>query len=202
MSDIKYDIRELQQLRKQLEEDAKEVDKALKWSVNAVARKAATHISKDIRSVYALKAGDIKSHLRIERYERDAARALLYTGGKLPLEQFAPKQRWVAVSPKRRVKSGPRKGSGARRRGVSVRVRKDKGRQLVTGGWYAKDRVFRRSDKRDNKSAARPQFGPSIPGMVDHPKTIETAQELVREELPKEFSGRLDYLLRKKAGQL
>lgn len=200
--DIKYDIRELQQLRKRLEGDAKEVDKALKWSVNATARKAATLISKDIRSVYAIKAGDIKRHLRIERIEKDATRALLYTGGKLPLEQFKPKQRWVAVSPKRRVKSGSRKGAGARRRGVSVAVRKGRGRQLVTGGWLAKGRVFRRSDKNDNSSTPRPQFGPSIPGMVAHESTIGAAQELVREELPKEFSGRLDYLLKKKAGQL
>lgn len=202
MAGLKYDIRELERLRKRLKDDAKEVDKALRWAVNATARKAATHISKDIRSVYAIKAGEIKSQLRIERVQRDAGRALLYTGGKLPLEQFKPKQRWVAVSPRRRVKSGPRKGAGARRRGVSVRVRKDKGRQLVKGGWYAKGRVWRRSDQSDNKSQPRPQYGPSIPGMVAHESTIAGAQELVREELPKEFSGRLDYLLRKKAGQL
>lgn len=195
---LKYDIRDLQQLRKQF--DPRDVEKALNRSVDATVRKAATFISRDIRGTYAIKARDIKRRLRIERVRRDATRALLYTGRHLPLEQFAPKQRWVPVSSGRRVKSGPRKGAKARRRGVTVRVRKDKGRQLVKGGWYAKDHILRRADKADNASQPRMQFGPSIPGMVAHPSTIEGVQDLVRRELPKEFNDRLEHLLSEKAG--
>ncbi|XKE45750.1 phage tail protein [Halomonas organivorans] len=200
MPDLKYDIRELNRLRKQLGEDAGKVEKALIWSTNRMASRAATFISRDLRGTYALKARDIKGHLKIQRVRRDPTRALLYTGKKLPLEQFKPKARWVTVEPRRKVKSGPRKGSLARRRGVSVRVRKDKGRQLVKGGWLAKGHVLRRADRADNRSDPRIQYGPSVPGMVAHPSTIEGAQELVRRELPKEFSGRLDYLLSEKTG--
>lgn len=195
---LEYDIRELENLRQRF--DPKTVDKALDWAVKATARKAATRISKETRQRYDIKAGDIKRRLSIERVERDAGRALLYTGSRLPLAQFKPKEKWVSVTPKRRVKSGPRKGSMARRRGVTVRVRKDKGRQLVQGGWLAKGQIFRRADKDDNKSRPVPRFGPSIPEMVDNPQVMQEAQQLVRRDLPEQFNGRMEYLLNKQAG--
>lgn len=195
---LEYDIRDLKALRETF--DPRVVNKALKWSVNATARKAATRISKETRQRYDIKAGDIKRRLSIERVERDAGRALLYTGARLPLAQFKPKEKWVSVTPRRRVKSGPRKGSMARRRGVTVRVRKDKGRQLVQGGWLAKGQIFRRADKDDNKSRPVPRFGPSIPEMVDNPEVMREAQQLVRRDLPEQFNGRMEYLLSKQAG--
>lgn len=198
MPDVQYDVRELNRLKAQF--DPKTVEKALDWAIKATARKAATRISRETRERYDIKAGDIKRHLRIERVRQDADRALLYTGKRLPLSQFKPRERWVKVSPARRVKSGPRKGSMARRRGVTVRVRKDKGRQLVQGGWHAKGQIFRRKDKDDNKSIPQARYGPSIPEMVDNPKVIEAAQQTVRKDLPEQFSGRLDYLLSKAAG--
>lgn len=201
MPDLRYDIRQQQQLRRELRQDAARVDKALRWAVDAETRKAATFISRDIRDVYEITAGDVRDRLRILRAARDAERALLYTGRRLPLTKFKPRERWVPVASGRRVKSGPRKGRVARRRGVTVRVRKDVGRQLVPGGWHAKSHVLRRADSRDNKSQPRMQFGPSIPGMVAHPSTIEKAQEQVRRNLPVQFSNRLDYLMRQKTGQ-
>jgi len=195
MLDVQYDIRDLQTLKKRF--DPRKVERALNWAVDASARKAATHISKDVRQTYAISAGDIKRRLKIQRVRRDATRALLYTGRRLPLEQFKPKTKWVPVNPRRSVKTGPRKGKQARRRGVTIRVRKDKGRQLVKGGWYAKDHVLRRADKGDNASQPRLQYGPSIPGMVAYPETIAGAQELVRKDLPQQFNDRLDYLLNK-----
>lgn len=199
---LKYDIRELQQLRERLEDDQGAVEKALRWSVDATSKKAATFISRDLRSTYAIKAGDVKRRLKIERARRDATRALLYTGRRLPLAQFAPKEKWVAASPKRRVRSGPRKGRLLRRKGATVRVRKDRGRQLVPGGWLAKGHILRRADQSQSSSQPRMQYGPSIPGMVAHPETINQAQEFVRQDLPEQFSDRLDYLLSKKVGQI
>lgn len=202
MLDLKYDIRDFQGLKKRFgKEGAQSVEKALIWSTDRMASRAATYISKDLRGTYAIKAREIKGHLKIHRVRRAPTRALLYTGKRLPLEQFAPKQRWVSVNPRRTVQSGPRKGKLARRRGVTVRVRKDKGRQIVPGGWQAKNHILRRADQGDNASQPHIQYGPSVPGMVAHPSTIEGAQDLVRRELPKEFSGRLDYLLSKKMGQ-
>lgn len=194
MPTLQFDIRELQQLKQQF--DPRDVEKALRWAVDATSRKAATHISKDIRDTYAIKAGDIKRRLKIERVRRDATRALLYTGRRLPLEQFKPGTKKVRVT----ATSSTGKRFKTTRRGATVRVRKDRGRQLVKGGWYAKGHILRRADRSDNKSEPRMQFGPSVPGMVAHPETIESAQELVRRDLPEQFSNRLNYILNKKAG--
>lgn len=198
MPNLQFDVRELQELKQQF--DPKDVEKALSWAVNATTRKAATEISKKTRQRYTVSADDIRKRLRIERYRRDVDRAILYTGRRLPLVQFKPSERWVSVNPKRRVQSGPRKGSMARRRGVSVRVRKDKGRQLVQGGWLAKGHILRRKDKGDTQSQPIMRFGPSIPEMVDNPQVIEAAQDLVRKDLPQQFNDRLNYILNRKAG--
>lgn len=199
MLQFRHDIRDMQRLKAR--HGSRIVETALRRSLDATSRKAATHISRDLRGTYAIKAKDVQRRLKIERVRRDATRALVYTGRRLPLEQFSPKRRWVSVDPRKRVRSGPRKGAWARRRGATVRIRKDKGRQIVPGGWYAKDHILRRADADDNASQPRIQFGPSIPGMVAHPSTIDSAQDLVRRELPREFSGRLEHLLQQKTGQ-
>lgn len=198
MPNLQFDVRELQQLKNQF--DPKSVEKALDWAVGATTRKAATLISREARQRYDVSAGDIRKRLRITRLDRDADRAILYTGRRLPLSQFKPRERWVTVSTKRRVQSGPRKGSMARRRGVTVRVRKDRGRQIVQGGWLAKNHIYRRSDKGDNKSAPEMRFGPSVPEMVGNQEVMEAAQDLVRADLPPQFNNRLNYILNKKAG--
>lgn len=195
MLNVKYDIRELNRLRQRF--DSRDVEKALRWAVDATSRKAATRISRDIRDTYAIKAGDIKRRLKIERVRRDATRALLYTGRRLPLEQFKPRTKRVRVT----ATSNRGKQFKTTRRGATVRVRKDKGRQLVPGGWHAKGHILRRADRSDNQSDPRIQFGPSIPGMVAYPSTIESAQDLVRRDLPQQFSDRLDYILDRKAGR-
>ena len=198
MPNLQFDVRQLKQLRQQF--DAKDVDTALRWAVNATARKAATLISRETRQRYDISAGDIRKRLRIQRLDRGDGRAILYTGRRLPLAQFKPRERWVSVSSKRRVQSGPRKGSMARRRGVTVRVRKDRGRQLVQGGWLAKSQIFRRSSRSDNQSTPEMRFGPSIPEMVGNQQVMDAAQNLVRDDLPQQFNDRLNYILNRKAG--
>lgn len=198
MPNLQFDIGQLQQLKKQF--DPKDVEKALSWSVNATAKKAATLISKETRNRYDVSAGDIRKRLTIQRIDRGTGRAVLYTGRRLPLAQFKPRDKWVSVSSKRRVESGPRKGSLHRRRGVTVRIRKDRGRLLVQGGWLAKKHIYRRADKADNKSAPTMRFGPSIPEMVGNPKVMAQAQKMVSNDLPTGFNNRLEYILNKKAG--
>lgn len=189
-----FDINGLQQLKNRY--DPKIVEKAFSQALDRTQRKAATHISRDVRDDYYLKAGDIKKRLKIQRARRDGSRSLLYVGRRLPLDQFKPKTTRARV-----VTATSRKGKQfrTRRRGASVMVRKDRGRQLVKGGWYAKGHILRRADKADNRSDPRIQFGPSIPGMVSHQSVIDSAQEMVREDLPRQFSGRMDYLLGKQS---
>ncbi|WP_339118565.1 phage tail protein [Halomonas sp. BMC6] len=198
MPNLQFDVRELQKLKQQF--DPKDVEKALRWSINATTRKASTLISRETRQRYDISADDIRKRLRIQRLDRGDGRAILYAGRRLPLAQFKPRERWVSVSSKRRVQSGPRKGSMARRRGVTVRVRKDRGRQLVQGGWLAKSQIFRRSSRTDNQSTPEMRFGPSIPEMVGNEQVMDAAQNLVRDDLPQQFNDRLNYILNRKAG--
>lgn len=195
---LNHDIRDIQRLRQQF--DPRDVEKALDWAVNATTRKAATLLSRETRALYDVSAGDIRARMRIQRVRRDASRAILYTGRRLPLAKFKPREKWVTVSSRRRVQSGPRKGRLQRRRGVTVQVRRDTGRQLVQGGWLAKGHILRRQERRDNTSQPIIRFGPSIPEMVANPRVIEAAQQLVRDDLPSQFSDRLNYILNRKAG--
>lgn len=192
MINVKYNIQQLQQLRQQL--DPSDVNKALRWSLDAVTRKAATAISRDLRDTYAIPAAQVKQHLKIKRVEKDTSRVLLYAGKALPLAQFAPRSKVVRVQ----ATSSRGKTFGTTRKGVTLRVRKDTGRKLVKGGWHAKSHILRREDKTDNRAQPRVQYGPSIPGMVSHPSVIAAAEDLVRRELPKEFNSRLEYILGKK----
>lgn len=193
MADLKFDINNLSALRIEFKDAEGAVDKALRGAIKATSAKAATAISRDIRGIYDIKASDIKQRLSIRRYKRDASSALVYTGKRIPLADFKPKQKTVRTT----ATSKKGKRFKTKRRGVTVRTRKDIGRKLVYG-WYAKDHVMRRRWSSENDSDPIIRYGPSIPGMVAYPDTIERAQEVVRRELPKEFSGRLDYFLNKK----
>jgi hypothetical protein len=189
---IKYRIEDAGRLKADLGHAAKHVETAKRWALNAVSRKAATFISRDIRSVYAIRAGDIKAQLSIRKYGADAGRALLYVGGKIPLEKFAGKDKRVAIT----ATSKRGKKFGTHRRAATARVRKDKGRQTARpGGFMAKGRIYRRREQDRNDGVVVPMYGPSIPGMVAHPSTIRGAQDLVRDQLGRQFSDRLDYLL-------
>lgn len=185
-----FDINELQRLKNHY--DPKIVEKAFSQALDRTQAKAATHISKDVRDDYHITAGEIRKRLTVKRARRDASRSLLYVGRRLPLDHFKPKTTRARV-----VTATSRRGKQfkTRRRGASVMVRKDRGRQQVPGGWFAKGRILRRADRDDPQSQPRIQFGPSIPGMVSHESVIESAQEMVREDLPRQFNGRMDYLL-------
>lgn len=185
-----FDINSLQALKNRY--DPKLVEKAFSQALDRTQAKAATHISKDVRGDYHISAAEIKKRLKIQRARRDASRSLLYAGRRLPLDNFKPKTTRARV-----ITATSRRGNQfkTRRRGASVMVRRDKGRQQVPGGWFAKGRILRRADQNDNRSQPRMQFGPSIPGMVAHESVIDSAQDMVREDLPRQFNGRMDYLL-------
>lgn len=192
LNGYRHNINELQALKNRF--DPKTVEKAFTQALDRTQSKAATQISADVRKTYDISVADVKKRLTIQRARRDASRALIYAGRRLPLDNFKPKQRMVRTT----ATSVRGKQFKTRRRGATVRVRKDTGRQQVPGGWFAKGRILRRADQNDNRSQPRMQFGPSIPGMVAHESVIERAQDMVREDLPRQFSGRMDYLLGRK----
>lgn len=205
---IKYDISNIRQLRGQMRADIQKIEKAKNRALASASKKASVFISRDIRDVYALKAYDIKQALSIKRYE--GSRALFYTGGSIPLSSFQPKTKRVAVT----ATSSRGKKFKTHRRATTARVRKNVGRKVVgrmnktTGsapsgpGFLAKGHVLSRRDYREHnfhdQFSLIERYGPSIPGMVAYPETIRGAEDLIREELPKEFNRQLHYLLDRK----
>lgn len=192
-----FDINQLQRLKARY--DPKVVEKAFEQSIDRSTAKAATHISRDVRDDYHVSAANIKKTLTVKRARRHSSAALLYVGERMPLDRFNPR-----VTRPRVITATSRRGNKfkTRRRGVSVKIRKDTGRKMVPGGWFAKGRVMSRSESIEDMSMAGldgsevfTRLGPSIPGMVSHPRVIESAQDMVREDLPRQFSGRMDYLL-------
>lgn len=206
---IQYRIEDAQRLQSELGDLGKHVQTAQRWALNAVTKKAATMISRDIRGVFNIKARDVKSHLSIRRFKRDSKNALIYAGASLPLSEFKPHTKRVSIT----ATSKRGKKFRTHRRATTVRVRKDVGRQTVgrlnkksggiksSKGFLAKGHVLSRRNELKSENNVRDKFslisryGPSIPGMVAHPSTIQRAQDLVRDELGQQFSDRLDYLL-------
>ncbi|MGQ7245461.1 hypothetical protein ACUN9V_18635 [Salinicola sp. V024] len=185
MIEYKYDINRLQKLKNRFDE--KIVEKALRQSVATATSRVRTYVSREVRGVYPLRAKDLNGKVQIRKYRQMATRALVYIGGRLPLSTFKPTTRKV------KVVATSRRGNQFKttRRRVSVRVRKDKGRQVVRSGWYAKGEVMRRA----KDGSPRTQYGPSIPGMVAHESVITGATDVARDVLPREFSRRLEVLL-------
>lgn len=188
MIDVQYDIKKQHELKKQFDPDL--VSKALSQAAKRAGDKVATQVSKDIRQTYAVKAGDIRKRLKVKRYRKyGGTQAYIWTGRGLPLSYFNPKQKTVKLQRRNR------KGQRIPRRGATVRIRKDKGRQRVPGGWYAKGEIMRRRDADDNASQAIIAHGPSIPGMVAYPEMIDRVNQQLREDLPRQFDNRMRELI-------
>ncbi len=172
------------------------VKKAMDSALSRTTSKTATMISKEVRKRYTISARDIRDSLTIRRTQRDSMeRAMLYTGGKLPLEMFKAS----SVMRKVPIKNHPVNGSyRARRQRVTARVRRDKGRELAEGVFFGKGQdsgkiiPFKRKNQSDNKSKLHRQRAVSIPFMVGHPAVVDDIYDFVEEDLPRQFIGRLE----------
>lgn len=169
----------LEELRRKF--DPKIVDRANRTAITRVTRKVRTAVSRDVRQVYNVKAGDIGSTVKLIARRRGPIenRILLYTGAGIAMEKFGAKQK--------RVKS-----ARGRRRGVTVLIRKDRGRKLVGtprgfggGAFMAKGRVLAR--RTESRTPVWFVYGPSIPQMVGNDIVIEKYYDVVQREYPIEL---------------
>jgi hypothetical protein len=121
------------------------VDKALRSTKNKLAAKAKTAVSKSIRQTYNISAKDLSVRMRVEKARLIRDPALLVIGGRrLSLILFGAEETVLrgsdAILSKRSTGKNATGGlvsrkvrSGRRRRGVTVRVRKDRGKKFVKG---------------------------------------------------------------------
>ena len=152
------------------------VSKSVKSATFKTTAKTRTEISKRVRDIYAVKAGLISKSASIRNGSSVREKMLLYTGANISLTEFGPRQRLV------RTAKGKRKG-------VSVRIRKDRGRKLVKSGFSAslKGGKFIGKRKTDTRFPIRGTSTVSVPGMVKSRDVIKLINKFVGEEYPAQF---------------
>lgn len=194
---INFRLENLESIRKQY--DPKIVDRALSTAMTRTAMKARTAVSRLVRQTYNIKARHIRTGVRLIRRKRGQAheRVLLYTGTAIPLNRFDPLTKRVLSA------RGPRVG-------VTVRIRKDRGRKLVTGGFLADvngAKVFIRRPGAAKTTTSKGryagtgikrqpidrQFSVSVPGTVAHQSVLNEINKVVAEQAPIEFNRAMNF---------
>lgn len=178
---LTYEMTGLDELRRKF--DPKMINKALDRAQQVAATKARTRISKEIRQLYNVKAGDVGKSVRLQRIQN--GRLLIYTGRMIGLDKFGARPKKV------KTKHG-------RRTGVSVVVRKTGGRKVVKHGFIGNvhgAKIFKRET--DARLPIRRLFGPSIAHMAGNEVVGNLAMLQVQEDAGIEFDRYLTYLMDK-----
>lgn len=176
---ISYQIEKLPELRRKF--DPKLIDKALDRALQVASTKTRTRISKETRKTYNVKAGDVSKAVTLRRIS--GGRLLLYTGRVIGLDKFGARKKKV------RTARGPRTG-------VTVLVRKDRGRKLVKRAFLADvhgAKVFKRQGA--SRLPIRRLYGPSIAHMVGNEFIANAATLQTGEDAAIEFNRYLEYLM-------
>lgn len=182
--------------------DPSKVLKALDRAVAAAAARVRTGISKEVRVRYNIKAGDIGGAVTLKPVRSGDVinRLLVYTGGRLSLRKFGANKRIVDGRP-----------------GASVLVKKENGRKILQGGFFAlglnakpgetPEQLWKRQG--DPRPMRRGKYkgrvkqpivkltGPSIPTMVQNKDVLTNASTLAGDVMRREFTRQMQMLMDK-----
>ncbi len=149
--------------------------KAQKRTTTEIGRKFRTKVVKNIRNTYNIKAKDLKKSMRtkIERKSDAFIWSLNVKSRLLSLTYFGARQT---------------------KKGVSVLIKKNSGRKILTKTFIAKEQVFQRETKKRLPIAAKKTL--SIPQMFNK-QTMQEAFKEASKEYPKRFEHNLNYYLNK-----
>jgi hypothetical protein len=170
--------------------DTKRLSRSNFRATKKAAERGRTVVSKATRNLYTVKAAEIKSaHRLITRFGENgkaSTATLWYSGSRLGLEKFSARARQVTL--KGRSKSSR---FGRKRRGVTVRVRKDRPRKLVQGGFLAQAKngnefIFQRRGLA--RLPIRRLLSLSVAEMVKHPDVNRQFSTMVNDFYPKELA--------------
>jgi hypothetical protein len=178
--------------------DPKKVVRANNRAMKTTGTRSATAASRAVRDVYNVKAGLVKDALNISfepgTLEKPAEEYLVYRGARLGLEKFSANVKKV------RLKGRGRKRFGNRRKGVTVKIRKDRPRMLVKIGFLATTKggqtlVFKRDTRRRLPVSRLKSL--SLPEMMRIRKVEQSIESKTKEVYPKEFTRLLNLELNK-----
>lgn len=183
------------------------VDRATRDATRRLRDKVATQVSKAVRDVYSIKAGDISRSLRKRARTRVGHEGLLvYTSKRLSLSYFATNNGQPNAGNRPKVKT-PR----GVRRGAKVKVVKSKGRTIIDGAFWGRGRagiidgagawqIFVR--KGSKRNPIKKLTGPSVSQLVGSRTALEAVNQVVGRDADKILAQRIDFYTGRKAGVL
>ncbi len=152
--------------------------KALNRTVRRMGTRFRKTAVKEVRTTYNVKAKKLKQYISAKtHYGKDGVKWIFYVRGRpLSLIHFGARQT---------------------RKGVSVKVRKDRGRRVIKGAFVAPDkgghfRVFKRKGK--ERLPIESKYTLSVPQMFNK-EILDKAKREVEANYEKEFKHNLDYYL-------
>lgn len=162
----------------------KTYEKALRRTMTETRRSAVTSLSRAIRQEYAVKAKDAKGGMRVWS---DGAEVFMRVSGKpLPLKRFGARQT---------------------KKGVTVKIRKDRKRKLVRGAFiqqslgghvFARQLKYRRDASKEEKKLMRRRlkklYTLSLAQMANEDTVRKTIRE-VASKFDERFRRNFDYYL-------
>jgi len=175
---IRYEITDLPELRRTF--NPKFVDQALDRAMQVATTKTRTRLSRQVRQVYNIKAGDVSRSVVIRKIAQ--GRVLVYQGRMIGLDKFTARPRKVRTAAGKRI-------------GVTVQVRKDRGRKLVKAAFIAGrgQVIFKRTG--EDRLPLERLFGPSIAHMIGQSDVLDIATRQTGEDAAVEFDRYLTYLM-------
>lgn len=179
-------IENWKEIQKALSPDV--INKSMNLAIKRGLMKTRTQVSKNVRQVYAVNAGAIGKTVTLKRLTFNPPAYLLQWAAKrIQLRKFGARARII-------------RSSRGLRKGVSVRVRKDRGRKVVQGGFYGPGGypVYKRVEGHNKKIEKR--TGIAIPQMVATSDQMDQAYDFMGKEFPKQFVSAMDFYTKKAAG--
>lgn len=177
----------------------KYINKAVTRSLNRAANSAVTVGSKKIRTIYNIKAGDIKKAVNIKKATVGNTQAVLnITGGQIPFKYFGAKQTQKGVTLKIK-KTEPRKLIKSAFIGGYIPIKKKKGKYVpVKISSWGGGHVYQRKTKKWLPISKLVATNITIPDLFRSPKIWPHIQNKIQETFEKEFWRNYEYYLSKR----
>jgi len=163
--------------------DARRIPKAFQTAlistINKALSKARVAASKEVRRIYAIKAGDLKKSVRITKARKGRIKASHTVAGKrLKLSYFGPRQT---------------------KKGVSIRIKKSEGRKIILSSFKAvmtsgHEGVYQR--KTSKRLPIKELTTLDLPTMYDI-RAEKTFDKAISDNMNKIFDHELEYRLSK-----
>jgi len=158
------------------------IDKAVNSSIRKSLMKTRTQISKNVRKVYNVKAGDIGKVVTLKKVDSNPPTYVLkYFGYRISLRKYAAQSKRIMSTRGWRI-------------GVTVKVRKDRGRK-ITGAFFGPGGYPAYVRKGKERIPIEKRTGLAIPQMVQTKNQLDLAYKKFGKEIGIIFPKQLTYYM-------